>query len=361
MTRSSATAGRASADASIEGEHNSQGDSEESGALVPRSRVFPTSVLIAAEPGRAGRMTATFAPSVDIEVVGRASTANEMMRMVRLLRPDLVVVDLDLEGGGVAVIERLMRECPTPLVAFMERRANDPLALDGRFAEAFGAGALGVVREEASTAAIVRSVCTAFRGRAPQPPPPARVVAVAASVGGPGALHDLLSCMPSNFSIPILVAQHLAEGFIEGFASWLDGAGTLQVKVAERGDLLEGGFVYVAPHDFHLALNEARRIELSTAAPVGGFRPAATVLFEEVARFFGTTAIAVVLSGLGSDGLAGLRHVRAQGGRILAQDEASSAAHDMPAAAIRAGLCDAVLPIPAIAECLVKWSQGASS
>jgi two-component system chemotaxis response regulator CheB len=174
------------------------------------------------------------------------------------------------------------------------------------------------------------------------------VVAVGCSVGGPGALHEILSALPADFAAPLLVAQHLAEGFIDGLATWLDGASRLTVKVARQGEKLIPGRVYLAPHDRHLTVH-GERIALSDAPPREGFRPAASVLFEGVADAFGARAIGVILTGLGSDGVAGLRALRSAGGHVLAQDERTSAAFGMPGAAIEAGVCDAVLPVDRIA------------
>jgi two-component system chemotaxis response regulator CheB len=140
----------------------------------------------------------------------------------------------------------------------------------------------------------------------------------------------------------------------QGLAEWLNAGCDLHVKMAEQGESLGPRTVYVAPDDRHLGVLAAGAVVLAASAPVGGFRPAATYLFESVARAFGPAATAVILTGMGEDGVAGLRAVRRAGGRIIAQDQASSVVWGMPGAAVAADLSDLVLPPEEIAACLVR-------
>jgi two-component system chemotaxis response regulator CheB len=150
--------------------------------------------------------------------------------------------------------------------------------------------------------------------------------------------------LPGDYVIPILVVQHIARGFTLGLADWLNSICDLRVKVAEQGETLAPHTVYLAPDDRHLGVSNHLAIDLSAAPPVGGFRPAGSYLFESAARAFGEALTALVLTGMGEDGLAGLRVVRQAGGRIFAQDEESSVVWGMPGAAVAAGLADDVLP-----------------
>jgi two-component system chemotaxis response regulator CheB len=180
-------------------------------------------------------------------------------------------------------------------------------------------------------------------------PPRGRVVALATSTGGPAALHQLLSSLPGDFPVPLLVVQHITRGFTAGLADWLNKVSPLHVKVAAEGDPLAPHTVFLAPDDRHLGVTGRGTVSLSSAPPVGGFRPAGTFLFEATARVFGAATVAVILTGMGEDGVEGLKAVRAAGGRILAQDEKTSVIFGMPGAAVAAGLADAVLPLDAIA------------
>jgi two-component system chemotaxis response regulator CheB len=175
------------------------------------------------------------------------------------------------------------------------------------------------------------------------------LVAIAASTGGPAALQRLLSSLPGDFPAPILVVQHNAPGFMTGLVHWLDGSCDLTMKAARQGEALLPHTVYLAPDDQHLGVSGHRSVVLSAAPALGGFRPSGTYLFESAARACGPSLVAVVLTGMGDDGVAGLRAVRQAGGHVIAQDEASSIVWGMPGAAVAAGLADSVLPLDAIA------------
>jgi len=156
-------------------------------------------------------------------------------------------------------------------------------------------------------------------------------------------MHRLFSGLPGDLPVPVLVVQHMAPGFVGGFAAWLNSVTPLRVKVAEDGEPLGPGVVYLAPDVRHLGVSTDSRVVLSDKLPVEGFRPSATFLFESAAESFKASVLAIVLTGMGEDGVAGLRAVREAGGRVYAQDEASSVVFGMPRKAVEAGLVDAVL------------------
>ena len=182
----------------------------------------------------------------------------------------------------------------------------------------------------------------------------AEVVAIATSTGGPAALHQLFSQLPGDFPVPILVVQHITRGFTPGLGIWLNTSCSLQVGIAQQGESLRPHTVYLAPDDRHLGVSNRNTIALSDDPPLGGFRPSGSFLFESVARVFGSSAIALILTGMGEDGVNGLRAVRRAGGRIIAQDEKSSVIFGMPGAAVAARLTDMVLPIEGIARRLLE-------
>ena len=181
----------------------------------------------------------------------------------------------------------------------------------------------------------------------------ARVVAIASSTGGPQALQELLAALPADFRVPILVVQHMAHGYIAGLVSSLAANSRMRVKLAEHQEPLRPGTIYIAPDDYHLGVAGQHSIELSAAPEVEGFRPSATWLFSSVAHRFGAGALGVILTGRGHDGVAGLAEIRAAGGLIVAQDQQSSVAYEMPRAAAEAGLPDFVAPLDAIADQLM--------
>jgi two-component system chemotaxis response regulator CheB len=140
-------------------------------------------------------------------------------------------------------------------------------------------------------------------------------------------------------------------------ANWLDSVCDLRIKIAEQGEPLLPSTVYLAPDDRHLGVAGRTAIYLAAAPPIGGFRPSGTYLFESVARGFGNATGAVILTGMGEDGVQGLRAVHQAGGRVIAQDEKTSVVFGMPGAAVAAGVADQVLPLDAIAARLVEWVQ----
>ncbi len=153
------------------------------------------------------------------------------------------------------------------------------------------------------------------------------------------------------------MVQHISPGFIAGLVAWLNTVCDLHVKVAESGESLQPHTVYLAPDDRHLGVSRQATVMLSEASPIGGFRPSGTFLFESVARVFGPAAVGVILTGMGEDGVAGLRALRQAGGRVLAQDEKSSVVFGMPGAAVASGLADHVLPLDAVAARLVEMIE----
>jgi two-component system, chemotaxis family, protein-glutamate methylesterase/glutaminase len=322
----------------------------------PTSRLLLVSML-RADPG--------------IDVVGQAADGVEAVEMVKQLHPDIVTMDLQMPRlDGFAATKRIMVEAPTPILI---TTSFDPRALSVSL-EAVRMGALAVQAKPGDPRAagfdqeaqeFVRQVKAMARvkvvrhfnavpARAAATPGAtgpvlhhgtAEVVAIAASTGGPAAIHQILTTLHADFPLPILLVQHMSRGFSPGFAAWLDKASPLHVKLGESGEALRPGTVYVAVDDHHLCVSPSRTIHLSTGPAVGGFRPSGTALFESVADVFGSGAVAVILTGMGRDGVEGLRAIRRAGGRTVAESEATAVVYGMPGAAVEAGLADFVLPL----------------
>jgi two-component system, chemotaxis family, protein-glutamate methylesterase/glutaminase len=320
----------------------------------------------------------------DVTVVGEAKNGVEAVEMTKRLRPDIVTMDIRMPlMDGFEATKHIMVEAPTPIVIVSA-------SVDVREVEiamhALRAGALTVLPKPPGPGAPdFDEVCRRFlatiksmsqvkvvrrwpeRGRASRPPGdrPAqplaqtRVVALAASTGGPAALCQVLSSLPGDFPLPILVVQHIAQGFVSGFASWLSTGVALRTKVAEPAERLEARTIYVAPDDRHLGVSDARTVLVSGAPAIRGFRPSASFLFQSVAKTFGRTTLAIVLTGMGEDGLEGLHAVRDVGGQIVAQDERSSVVYGMPGVAVAAGIADSTLPLDLIGPRILQAAQNA--
>jgi two-component system chemotaxis response regulator CheB len=180
------------------------------------------------------------------------------------------------------------------------------------------------------------------------------VVALAASAGGLHALTQVLAGLPMRFAAAILIVQHLDPRHRSLLAEILGRRTLLRVKQAEEGDQVRHATVFIAAPDRHLVANSDGSLSLSSAEAVHFSRPSVDLLFTSVATSYGPRAIAVVLSGSGSDGSAGARAIKDRGGLVIAQDPKTAAFTGMPASAIRAGAVDLVLPLPEIAGALVR-------
>ncbi len=179
------------------------------------------------------------------------------------------------------------------------------------------------------------------------------LVVVATSAGGLRALQQLLAALPPDLPVPIVVIQHLDPHSRSLLAPLLDQHTPLAVKEAQDGEALRPGLVYVAPPNHHLLVTSHRTLSLSCRKPVGFLRPRADLLLESAAACYGPGAIAVILTGMGSDGAEGVRAIKREGGKVVAQSEESAAFPGMPRAAIGTGVVDLVLPLPEIGPAVV--------
>ncbi len=319
----------------------------------------------------------------EIRVVGQAKNGAEAVDLATRLKPDLVTMDVHMPVmDGFEATKEIMVRAPAPIVLVSSSVSREDVELSF---DAMRAGALMVVAKpdspqsavfdgrRAQFLAMVKAmsqvkvvrrwaprtqVVTPPVGRRRAPGAKVRLVAIAASTGGPAALQRILADLPRDFPVPILVVQHIATGFVAGLASWLSGSCNLRVEVAESGGPLRERSVLLAPDDRHLGVTADARVVVADAPPVNGFRPSGTYLFESAARAYGASVAAVILTGMGSDGVEGLKAVKAAGGQVLAQDEVTSVVYGMPREAVAAGVVDAVLPVDAVAARLVELAGG---
>ncbi|MBX7201196.1 MAG: chemotaxis-specific protein-glutamate methyltransferase CheB [Rhodospirillaceae bacterium] len=320
-------------------------------------------------------LAAMLSANPGIEVIGMAKDGREAVELTKCLRPDLVTMDLHMPVmNGFEATKQIMIEAPTPIIIVTAGLDVNDVKVS---MEALRVGALALLDKPALGAGDFQAACARvtstvkamagvkvvrhFAPRTPAAQPQAqaarspriRLVAIAASTGGPAALARVFADLPGQFPVPIIVVQHIAKGFVTGFASWLNSSCPLQVKVAQEGEALQPSRVYLAPDDVHLGVDAHLRARLNHSAPIDGFRPSATFTFQSVAKVLGPAALSLILTGMGQDGVAGLADIKKAGGRIAAQDEASSVVFGMPGAAIARGLADRALPLAGIGEWLI--------
>ena len=287
----------------------------------------------------------------DMKVIAQAKDGAEAVTLTRDLKPDVITMDVRMpQMDGLKATEQIMAQFPTPIVIVSSSVEAPDLQITFN---ALRVGALDVIEKphvmnEPGFEAIRRTLVDRVRAMSevrvvrrrsaaaasvPVPQPARRgfhIVAIGASTGGPQLLGDMFSRLPAAFPAPIVVVQHMAPGFTDGFVRWLAGETRLSVKLGMEGESLVPATVYIAPDRVHLRVTDRWRISLGDDAPVGQFRPSVDVLFESVARHMASSAVGLLLTGMGSDGAMGMQSLRRAGGLTLAQDAASCVVSGMP-------------------------------
>jgi two-component system chemotaxis response regulator CheB len=356
-----------------------------------------------------------------LEIVGEARNGRDAVALVERLRPTAVLMDLHLPVmNGLEAIERIMATRPTPIIVYssfvdgddhmnaasaLAAGAIDVMAKPGPedssrlevYAEALRrrlrvAGRVKVITHPRGRLAVTSTTSSmsthrltplgaggqALKPRAgSEPPSPTRcdwldtlaprtidLLAIGASTGGPQALARLLAELPETTNTAILVVQHMADGFMEGLASWLDGLCPLPVVVGVHGKRLPRGTVTVAPSGVNFVIHEQLRATAHVPPPGQYHVPGIDTTFTSVANAFGSSAAGVLLTGMGRDGAAGLKKIRNCGGITIGQDESTSAVYGMPAAALALDAVDVQLTLSEIGvalRCLVSNDDGSTS
>jgi two-component system chemotaxis response regulator CheB len=313
-----------------------------------------------------------------IEVVGLAKTGEEVVDLVERLRPDLVTMDIHMpKMNGLEATERIMAFHPTPILVVSSSVYGEGMGLAF---DALNLGALEVIKKpepkdwadlERIGKEVLRKVkilsrvkvITHIRGRRdrrgtydtePHVEGASRsIVAIGSSTGGPSALLTVFSALPRDLKVPVLVAQHIADGFVPGLVSWLAAGSGIKVVMAEAGTMPQPGTIYIAPTGTNMVL-EGKRIGFSVPEKKQLYIPSADTLFDSVARAYGKRAVGVILTGMGADGATGLKRMHDSGAVTIAQDEESCTVFGMPKAAIELGAADRVLPLIEIGAAIAE-------
>lgn len=332
-----------------------------------------------------------------LEVIAMASNGLEGLEQAKKLKPDVITMDYEMPVmDGVTAVRNIMAEVPTPVLMFssltyegarvtldaLDAGAVDFLSkrfdaiaateselhkvLTDRICEVAGSGkknttpAPSPIQKNAPANSNVAKSQTASS----EPPSATRssrslsadVVILGTSTGGPAALQTVFKQIPASFKTPIVIVQHMPGSFTQAFAERLNRLSGLTVKEAEDGDQLKAGNVYVAPGGKQLMLDKRNSgsIHIREADERVSYKPSVDIALASAAKHFGAKALAVILTGMGSDGKEGARLLKQAGGHIWAQDEASCVIYGMPMAVVNAGLADTVLPLAEIGERICK-------
>ncbi len=316
----------------------------------------------------------------ELEVIRAVSNGYEALDAIEELRPDVVTMDIHMPGiNGYDTTRKIMENFPTPII--IVSGSGDPKEMEKSF-HAIEAGALMAVNRppglghpgfEMAAMQLIRSVKAMAEvkvikrwprerlvqslARTPERAPRNAtrridMVAVGASTGGPVALQNFLLALPKEFSVPIVIVQHMAPGFIHGFAEWLSNSCERPVLVPAHGTTTMPGHVYVAPDGHHMAVDKMGRILLTRCLPNNGLCPSVSHLFKGIAETYGEHAAGVIMTGMGRDGSVELKLMRDAGAITFAQDEKSSVIHGMPGEAIKLGAAEHVMPVEQIASTL---------
>jgi two-component system chemotaxis response regulator CheB len=315
-----------------------------------------------------------------VEVVGTASDGRLALAKIGQVKPDILTLDVEMPNmSGLETIKEIRKSHPKlPIIMFStltERGATTTL-------DALALGASDYVTKPSNTGSLdvtmlrikedllpkIKALCGyGFGDKKPSFPPPKppqpvavaerakariEILAIGTSTGGPNALAEVIPAIPADFPVPIVIVQHMPKLFTRLLAERLDKASAISVHEGEPGKKIEPGHAWIAPGDFHMVLERRAagvHLSMNQNAPENSCRPAVDVLFRSVAATFGANTLAVVLTGMGSDGVLGSQAVREKGGRVYVQDEASSVVWGMPGQTAAAGFADNIYPLRNIA------------
>lgn len=323
----------------------------------------------------------------DIEVVGRARNGLEAVTKVKALHPDVVTMDVEMPVmSGLEALEKIMEEYPVPVIMVstltargaditlecLEKGAidfvrkpsgNDPAQLD-----AIGMDLMGKIRLAVSCRP---KTCSGDREKKtdeaylqessswnPDKMGSFKLLLVAASTGGPQALSRLVPEIPADFPVPIAIVQHMPKGFTASFAKRLDRLSVIKAVEAKEGMRMCPGKVFLAPGGSHLFLKrdeEGFFCSLSDSPPVNSVKPAADYLFNSVALIPDARTVTVILTGMGKDGTAGARSLKAKGSVVLAESMESCVVYGMPKAVLEAGIADLAVPLDCMASAIRRY------
>lgn len=323
-----------------------------------------------------------FAKEPDFEVLGTARNGKEAIEKIKLLKPDLVTMDVNMPVmDGLSALEVLMRECQVPVIMissltkagedatikalslgavdFIEK-VSGPISsvatIESKILEKCRAAVHANVQKANSISFDTKPLGNAMIKKVNIDYNNEKIIAIGTSTGGPRALQQIIGKLPRNLPCGVVIVQHMPAGFTKSLAERLNALSEVTVKEAENNDIISAGKVFIAPGNYHMTVESQgnlRVIRLNQNPPLASHRPAVDVLFESVAKF-GDKVVAVILTGMGCDGAKGMKYIKENGGFSIAEDQRTAVVYGMPKAVVEAGLANKVMPLEAIADELVQ-------
>lgn len=313
-----------------------------------------------------------------IEVVGTAQDGREAVEKAESLKPDVITMDVEMPVmNGIDALRRIMEKEPVPVIMMssltkegaeitmeaLQLGACDFVAKDFANFGTLASRETEIIAKVKNVARnkvrfLLRKLESARKPVTVNPEKKVRheVLAIGASTGGPPALTHVLTSLPRTFPVPVVIAQHMPKIFTQSFSQRLDAVSQLHVKEAEEGETLKAGIVYLAPGDKHMSLKRKSSIVsiqfVENAQYI--YRPSVDLLMGSTAAAYDRQSFGVILTGMGNDGVVGMKEMKARGGYIIAQDEETCVVYGMPRAVVTANLADAVLPIDKISEEIMR-------
>ena len=313
-----------------------------------------------------------------LEIVGTAQDGREAVEKAESLKPDVITMDVEMPVmNGIEALKKIMEKNPVPVI-MMSSLTKEGAEIT---MEALHLGACDFVTKDFANfgtlasreTEIIAKVKNVARNRVrfllrkldvskkpvvanPEKTVRHEVLAIGASTGGPPALQHILTRLPRAFPVPVVIAQHMPKIFTQSFAQRLDAVSQLNVKEAEEGETLKSGVAYIAPGDRHMALKRKGNtvsIQFNETAQYI-YRPSVDLLMGTTAAAYNRQSFGVILTGMGNDGVVGMKEMKEKGGYIIAQDEETCVVYGMPRAVVMANLADAVLPIDRISEEIMR-------
>ncbi len=316
-----------------------------------------------------------------LRLVGEAKNGTEALALTARKRPNVIIMDIQMPGmNGYETTRTIMEKWPVPIV--IHSALVSPDQTENIF-QAMRAGAVAVSQKPAgighpeskalveklirtiklmAEVKVVRLHTSKQKPRPARPPLPVKtaenqaygpeLIAIGASTGGPSVLYEILSNLSKNHRTPIIVVQHISNGFLEGMLGWLSKQTHLKLIIAKTGEKIQNGCVYFAPEDHNIEITPSRSLLVHKISKTGGLKRPISHLFASAAKICGKNAIGVLLTGMGNDGAVGLREMKSRGALTIVQDRESAMVFGMPGEAIKLNAATYVLPPPEIASFL---------